>query len=271
MRSRKETRRKTRMTKPLFFLLSLCFSMVVFIGATYAWLTYSDARINRIEAGDYELKIAIQGELGPVILTPNQQTKRNISVRNDSKVPVFVRLSLKELLLMYEIDVQDQTGNANLKDYSSGAPSATIQLKDLSTWQTNQYYKDGNKNRIYKSIEKTNYNYKEDLVDRGTTPLEYLGLNFINYEPSTPNPTMYWIYYQGYFYYSERIYPENSTSILLDSIQLQEQTPNGVKGSFYGQEWKGEAALSTEQVFTAWGIPKTVGNPVYDLLKPRLE
>lgn len=224
---KKITNRRT--FKKSFFILVILYIVVLVIGSTYAWVTMSDERINRVEPAQIEIKI--EGEREQTIISPGIVDKKNIVVRNVSKTPGFIRISLEETLLNFEIDLTDRIGNGNLKELNQ-AITPEIDQNNSATWLPGKTFKVKN-NRFIKAnkVEKNIFKYGD--VNRNTLLFRYVKLKFPNIFTDVQESQAYWLYENGYFYYSEIVDPGMKTSVLVENVTSAGQSPNFIKHAFY--------------------------------------
>lgn len=259
---------KKRQSLILVFLVNL----LILVGGTFAWFTGKDERVNRVDAPDGEIKIKIEGQLTPLILSPGLTVKREVVFRNESQQSVFVRASLNEVLASFEVDTTDQTGNAHLKNYIHVQPPVTpsVSLTDDTTWVKDTFYQ-ANKQELFKISDVSFYKYEEGST--ATKPLDFQPIHLTMgkvFDTFQADKTNYWLYKDGFFYYSEPILPTNTTGIFVDKISLATDTPNRLKGSLYNNSILVDGVVRNDTVYDAWEIPKNPSNAVYQLLSKHL-
>ena len=92
-----------------------------------------------------------------------------------------------------------------------------------------------------------------------TQPFNMIKLNFntpnIRMTKSTDLTEKYWLYENGYFYYSQIVQPDELTEPLMNSLTLSEKTPNIYKTSLYKLHIFMDAHDTTQPVFNEWNIP----------------
>ncbi|MBP1040239.1 hypothetical protein I6N95_04350 [Vagococcus sp. BWB3-3] len=262
-RSRSKSKQK-RTLKKGFMIFSIIYSLVIVIGSTYAWVTMADERINRVETNHVAIKV--EGDQSNTVISPGTVAEKDITVRNISSSAGFVRVSLEEALLTFEIDVTDQMGNGNVKVYPTVAASE-IKLKDLSTWVSGNTYKKAN-NQFFKADLSLQQAYDHEDPARNTTLFQYVELAFPEVFTSIQGGTDYWLYEDGYFYYSEFLKPNQQAEILVKSIKGSQATPNIFKQTFYGLEVQAEGYSLTETSLELMGL--TSSDLAYQMLMSRL-
>lgn len=263
---------RTRFFKISLTVLALAYAFVLVLGSTYAWKTSEDERINRFKTTRLEMKFT--GFLGlQTSWSPKSTMKRDVAVVNQADSPGIVRVSLEELLLTFEIDDQDITGNGNLKEYATaGTP---IKLADKATWQV------GNSLEITRSSFYKGAKREEAAIDFATLASRTGSLKAINLEfndarvlqalptATAPITDNYWLYEDGYFYYSEIILPSETTEVLLASTTLSAEAANDMKFGLYNitgeltSYTQSKAALTQE-----WGL--TPASLAYQMLQAKV-
>lgn len=232
-------------SKVLWMLFCLLLSLLLVVGSTYAWITYSDERINHTQMTVKELSLLIDELFKPDLQwRPGKETEKRVTVQNNGQIPAIARVSLYEFLLQFEVDLRDGegVGNGGLKKVNK-ASSQPIEAEQLSTWKVGNTYDASGVFFVASSVflsdtqnSETAYKYKATPSTEG---LAYLTLHFNEsaiYDSTNPphsNLQDYWYYESGYFYYSEVLQPGDSTIPLLTSVSLAETIPNEYKGALY--------------------------------------
>lgn len=230
--------------KSFLAVFSLFLSLLLVVGSTYSWITYSDEKINQNESHSKKLSAVIDE-----VFTPNLQwaqgktTEKKLLVKNDGQMPALVRISLYEFFTQFTLDMTDGVGNGNQKIVSKSSGS-DMTMEDTATWKKGNTYKIASEkyyvaSEVYKG-DKTNpntaYVYKKSRSFEG---LKYLRIQFNDAdiydenEQPLPGAQNYWYYSDGYFYYSEVLQPQEKTKQLVQSITLASALPNKYKGSLY--------------------------------------
>ncbi|MGX7244202.1 BsaA family SipW-dependent biofilm matrix protein [Enterococcus quebecensis] len=230
--------------KPFLVVFSLFLSLLLVVGSTYSWITYSDEQINQSKPNTKKLSAVIDENFTPNLQwIPGKTTEKSLLVKNNGQVPAIVRVSLYEFLVHFELDMTDGGGNGSQKIVNtSSRPELT--MDDVATWFKGSTYKVASGkyytvSEVYKG-DKTNpntaYVYKGNRTVEG---LKYLTIQFnardiydVNNKPKLGTQN-YWYYSEGYFYYSEILQPKEKTKELLQSVTLDKSLPNKYKGSFY--------------------------------------
>lgn len=269
MKKRKKQPRQTRRVQLKILLLSVLLASVIVIGSTYAWVTWADTRINHVASGRVE--IIVEGKQTPERLTPlNKESPKELTVRNEATMPAIVRVSLEEVLLTFAVDTTDQKGNGHLKEQTSAAANP-IKVEDSGSWQMGATLEQKEGGQVY-VIGEQRVNY----VWNPATPRPELLQQSVSVEmphvvkPTDPIPTgSYWLYYEGYFYYSEALEPGQSSAVLVSSTKLAPKAPNRVKGSLYELTGKGEGYSATlSSIIYGFQLPDS--SPVYQRFKDKL-
>ncbi|MGC6770347.1 BsaA family SipW-dependent biofilm matrix protein [Enterococcus sp. LJL51] len=241
--------------------------------STYAWFVSADSEKNTFEGASLVAEIT-------EVFTPNyewqpgEDTTKIVSVTNTGETPAIVRLSLYEFFLSFQIDVTDQTGDGNLKE-SGVTVMPSVDADNTDTWApavaaAGTFTQDGHNYIAAEAIisgESDRYEY-DNVVRDTTAPLKYLTLNFSsNFKTAIPpaGAQKYWIYENGYFYYSEILQPGEESSPLLDSLTLSKNLPNKYKGSLYKLKIFMDAHDATPAITGAWGVNS--GGDVYQMLE----
>ncbi|MTD38339.1 hypothetical protein GIX45_06835 [Erwinia sp. CPCC 100877] len=240
---------------------------------TYAWFISADSEKNKFEGTSLVAEIT-------EVFTPNyewqpgEETTKIVSVTNTGETPAIVRLSLYEFFLSFQIDVTDQTGNGNLKE-SEKAITPSVDANNTDTWApaataAGTFTHNGHNYIAAEAIisgESDRYEYNNVARDT-TAPLKYLTLNFSsNFKTSIPpaGSQKYWIYENGYFYYSDILQPGEESAPLLDSLTLSKHLPNKYKGSLYKLKIFMDAHDATPVLTDAWGVKS--GGDVFQMLE----
>lgn len=248
-----------------------------FVG-TFAWFTSSDKVENKFESGK------LIAEIEEIFIPneewkPGERTEKEIRVKNTGDIPALVRVSLYEFILRFEVDVTDVTGNANLKTVNQ-PQNPIVDRGDVDTWKKaadgKGTYKQNNLYYVASEAWMSNPKERKDMVDynkkRDTAPYKYISLNFTDKLKTAVdvNATSdYWLYSNGYFYYSRPLKPGESSQELLQSLTLSDAIPNKYKGSLYKMEVYMDAHDVTEPVIGTWNLKST--EPAYDLIKNQLK
>ncbi|EOL47709.1 BsaA family SipW-dependent biofilm matrix protein [Enterococcus caccae] len=251
--------------KPFLAVFSLFLSLLLVVGSTYSWITYSDEKINTSKSNAKKLSAIIEETFTPNLQwVPGKTTTNELSVKNNGQIPAIVRISLYEFFAQFELDMTDSAGNGSRKivNHSSGSD---MQVEDVSTWAKKNTYKVASgkyftASEVYKgdiSNPNTAYVYKGN---RRVDSLSYLTIQFndkdIYDEKNKPisGRKNYWYYSDGYFYYSEVLQPKEKTKQLVQSVVLEKNIPNQYKGSLYQLIPVMDAHDSTTSLLKDWKI-----------------
>lgn len=252
-------------SKPFLAVFSVILSLLVVVGSTYSWITYSDEQINQSKATRKKLSAVIDELFSPNLKwAPGIKTEKNVSVRNNGQVPAFVRISLYEFLAQFELDMNDRAGNGSLKIVSKSS-GTDMKIDDSATWEKGSTYKLASGKyytvaEVYKSDKKnpdTAYMYKKNRI---IEEYNYVTINFndgdISDVDNPPNTGVknYWYYSDGYFYYSEVLQPKDKTTQLIQSVSLDKKLPNKFKGSIYQLVPVMDAHDNTKALLEDWKI-----------------
>ncbi len=252
--------------KLLWGLFSIVLSLLLVVGTTYSWITYSDDRINRNKPNSKQFSVVIDESFTPNLQwSPGTVTEKRLLIKNDGQLPAFVRVSLYEFLAHFELDMVDGTGNGGLK-ISAVSSGTDMSGDDAETWEkgrtyklkTGQYYTVSEVYKGNKSKPNTAYIYNGNRPADG---LKYLMINFNNPDifdkDNQPNNERkhYWYYSEGYFYYSEMLKPKEKTKELIQNVSLDKNLPNKYKGSLYQLVPIMDSHDSTKSLLEDWEIP----------------
>lgn len=271
-------RKKSFHFKFMVAAITFLFSGLMVLGNTYAWFVSEDAKVNQFIGSRLSAEIVEEFE-GNEVWQPGLSTKKVIQVKNIGDVPAFVRLSLYEYLLTFKVDLTDQTGNGNLA-LSMHEKMPTVAFEKADTWiaaasSGGTYTREG-RHYIAQKATVPNvasgtemYKYKDSL--REQTDLKWFKLVFpANVYVSAPplGTKEYWLYSDGYFYYSELLQPNAISQPVLSSVNLKENAPNKMKGALYHLNPQMDAHDSTNSLLSAWGIASP--GDLYNLFHDKL-
>lgn len=267
--------------KRLILLFGMLITITLTVGNTFAWDLFEDKETNTF--GDGKNKVSLKENFNPSDRwSPESMEVKEVFARNKGDYAAFVRISISEALMTFDVDT-DKTGN--LIQLTS-QQSNQVKMDDLSTWQlTNSSYMPKNGNQIFQPISVFPNNVAatgqgfaytlDNLSAREATDLKYISLLFgerVKENESTSALTdNYWLYGgDGYFYYSEALMPGKDTSFLLEKTVLSESTPNRLKGALYKIVIDMDARDISANTLVDWGH-LTPGDEVYEMLKNKVE
>ncbi len=258
-------------------ILLACLSVFSLIG-TFAWFTSADTQVNKFQAG--KLVAEIEETFIPNNKwQPNEKTTKEVRVANTGDIPALVRVSFYEFIMNFEVDLVDKTGNANLKTVKS-AQRPEVKRNNTDTWKEaadkkGSFEYEGKFYLANQAWIPNTTNGKEMYQfgsNRSSAPHKYISLNFSN-DLKTSNPTNqstdYWLYSNGYFYFSRPLKPKEASSDLLKSVTLSSTIPNKYKGSLYKLKIYMDAHDTTEPIIGEWDLKP--GDPAYDLINSQLK
>ena len=236
-----------------------------FIVGTFAWFTSSDYKINQFRGT--RLAAEITEEFYPNMeWRPEETTKKEVCVKNIGESDAFVRVSLYEFLLLFQVDTTDRTGNGNLKTVEKEkkpiVDSADVntwenaaELGGSYTWYSNNYVAS---QAVVPDVKNEKGYYQLDETDRNEL-LKKFKVLFGNVVTIIPNSSAedYWLYEDGYFYYSRPLKAKEQSDRLLNGVSLNGDISNKYKGSLYQMKIFMDAHDLTSNVFTSWGIKST--------------
>ena len=248
--------------KPLFFIFSIVFSVLIVIGSTYSWITYSDEKINQVKTNQKRFSATINETFKTNLAwIPGQTTEKKLKIKNDGEVPEIVRVSLFEYAARFTVDMNDTTGNANIK-ISPTSSGKDMTFEDVATWKKGSTYKISNgKYCTTEAVilsDKTNINTATVYKGERKDILKYLTIQFNDkkiYNKTTNKlNSNYWYYDSGYFYYSDVLQPNEETEPLIQSVTIDGSLPNTYKGSFYQLNPVMDAHDITTSLLEDWKI-----------------
>lgn len=267
--SRLGMRKKLFLT--VFAFLFFCYSV---LGSTYAWFTSEDRVENHFQGT--RLSAEVVHHFSPNLeWAPGMNVYNRISIKNTGEVPALVRVSLYEFLLAFQID----TTTGNLARVSQ-PQNPVVEKHEPNTWQqaANQkgtYASNGTFYIAEKAIVPDLSNHADKLMyndsAREQSALRWFQLGFsttLSEQYQGKNAAPYWLYYDGYFYYSVLLYPNELSEPLLTDITLSSSTPNAFKKVLYQLRPEMEAHDATKIIFQSWQIDTK--SPVYALLEEQL-
>lgn len=264
--------------KTLITVIALLFASLMVLGNTYAWFVSKNDKNNHFEGSRLSVKIVEDFTIETKWASGERVTKR-VAVKNIGDIPAFVRISLYEYLLTFQINTNDQTGNGNLM-LSENAVTPTVDFSDTNTWvksvngQGTYTAVNGEhyiaKKAIVANIPQDRYRTKTDNSNREATELKWLQLGFSSSvsEKVITNTTGYWLYSDGYFYYSKLLLPEEESQPIIENISLDVSAPNKMKGILYKLEPVMDAHDATAVLLDAWNVTTT--HPAYIFYKDQL-
>lgn len=271
-----------KQNKRLLSLFVFLLSCLILVKGTYAWETYSDDKHNQL--GSVGFQVDLKELFNPNNdWQPGKTTTKNVYAYNSGNHGAFVRLSLEEFLMVFEMDIEGQAGEmgtGNLLVMTPTPGSDSIKQDDIKTWKADELYYDQITNEYYQgkeSVPKTlattqsGYIYEKDKRERADSSLTNMVLNFGAVKDYRPELTsQYWLYgNDGYFYYSEKLKPGEETSLFLDSTLLKSSTPNQLKKALYKLKVSFEARQSMEQTLRDWGHTSS-SDQIYLMLKDKV-
>lgn len=283
MNRNKNKRKKNHIPKRDFRIgfgfFALVFSCLLVLGSTYAWFVSADSITNKFEGTRLDAAIV-------EVFTPNLEwksgtdTTKEIRVTNTGPTPELVRISLYEYFLAFQVDTADKTGNGNLVTTKSPViPS--VDAKKVATWEPavsagGTYTYNGQhvvaEEAIVPDAKNNSESYHYGDPAREKSPVHYVTLNFSSHFYETapaPGTTKYWLYEDGYFYYSEVLQPGQVSEALLDSVTLSSSLPNKYKGALYQLNPYMDAHDLTKGLLKSWNVG--TNGPVFDMLNPLLK
>ena len=267
-----------RKKKWMITTISVLFLSIAFISYTYSWFQSNDTITNSFKGTSLydEIVEVFHPETN---WSPNQTVTKEVRIKNTGNVDSMVRVSLYEYLLMFKVDVTDGTGNGNLLTVST-PKNKKVDLSDVTTWQpavdTGGTFTWGNQHYVSDKAyisdpKKISEAVKYDDLLRNNTVYKYIQLNFENVFSSIPTgfSKEYWLYENGYFYYSRPLKAGEDSVLLVKNISLSKAMPNRYKGALYQMQVYLDAHDQTEPIFNNWAVSKS--SQAYKLLDPHIK
>lgn len=245
-----------------FATFSIIFSILIVIGSTYSWITYSDEKINQVKTNQKHLSASINETFKPNLAwNGGETTEKILKIKNNGQIPAIVRVSLFESIAKFVIDMDGSTGNASIKTVSTSSGN-DMTLDDIKTWKKGSTYKVSNsKYYIAESVMLSDTKKIEtatEYMGERNDILKYLTIQFNDkkiYDKQTNKlEKNYWYFDNGYFYFSEILQPSEETEPLIQSVTIDGTLPNMYKGSFYQLIPAMDAHDSSKYLLEDWGI-----------------
>lgn len=274
MSSSKAVKQVLKENKPLFAAFGTGFVLILVIGSTFAWSSFSSWVKNHMqsEVGTLEVKIIEDYEQDSVFDLGKEITKK-VDVRNMSKYPAIVRVQFIESAANFKID--DKTGMLEKKTTQGGSDLA---IKDKAeTWKVGAVYPDQFKKVDFYVINQSEINYQTKYKEDATRP-KLLKPFEITYSPTikeqpTPPPAQvpYWVYENGFFYYSQVLEGNKQSEVsVMESVKmLKENLVNPSKNMLYKIDVNAYGIRANEGSLEKW----TTNQALIDMYKadPKFE
>lgn len=281
--------RTAHQNKLLVAIFSLGLSLLLVVGTTFAWMIDEDEKVNRVDSANKKFDVVLQEDFqSNLTWAPGTTTKKEITAKNVGEMPAFVRLSLYEFFMSFDVNVTDEhrdtavNGNGDLHVYK-GAELGTAKAdpEDPTTWVAGNRYQVGT-DAYYKVTEaflsdvtNTTTAYVYPTAGTRSVPLSYFQLVFESgkvFSASSLPPagtTDYWYFEKGYFYYSEIVTPGDTTTKLLKQVELSNVYSNRYKAAQYKVHAVMDAHDLSKDLFSDWGVTNTdYAYTMYQALMP---
>jgi alternate signal-mediated exported protein len=219
---------KRVLNKPLVLAFAVLYSLLAVIGSTFSWITTSYSRVNKFEGETRFGAVITENFVSDLAWRPGTAVTKELRVTNTEQMSAFVRITLEEILTLYDID--PATGNA------LDSVKETLSVSAGMTRPGELDYIEVQAGRILENIDSLEANYWTIGQSGGTM----------------------------YLYYSEALQPGASTEALLTGIELKGATPNALKNAGYTLRVEMEAVQANADALAGWGLSS--GDPVYELL-----
>lgn len=269
-------------SKPFVASVTLVSAVCVIAVGTYAFTSYTEWVKNHFQSNGSALDVRIVEVFEEETIKPNVTIQKEVKVRNTSSHAGFIRVKLDESFLPFKIDITDQTGNANL--LTTDTAGSEIKREDTATWKVDGTYDSGLTNSSGKKLyyEATNPSDTVTLAEVTNQPVEFqsgdepkrgavlsdiitidFGTNSVFYTaPSAPTGD-YWLYENGYFYYSRPLLGDEMTDTsLINQLVAASELSNVYKGALYKLNVTAEGVYANEGGLVSW----VSGGPVYNML-----
>lgn len=125
--------KKSKKNKKRLLLLAALLAVVSLIAGTFAWLTATDARINRVKSAyvtDGSVTITEKFNPSTTEIIPGGKTEKVVSVTNAGNAPVYVRASFEEVMKYLQAS---KSADASVTKYVATAEEATAPWALAST------------------------------------------------------------------------------------------------------------------------------------------
>lgn len=280
----KAAKERKTLNRIAFVLFTISFSGLMVLGSTYAWFTSEDSATNEFEGTRLTAEIN-ENFIPNYQWSPGKTTRKEVWVTNTGDTAAFIRVSMDEFLISFEMEIEKTTGEEGTGNVLAIVPKpakATINRDAPDTWKTNEYYYKQASDEYYravstapKDLSTTGKGYRvgvpADQAARAASDLAYTNLEYGEVLASfTPSSSDYWLYgNDGYFYYSERVEPGKTTTWLLKSTSLSRSVPNRLKDSLYQIDIKMDAQQSVKGTFDDWSHAGAT-DPIYLMLKDKV-
>ncbi|MBO0428411.1 hypothetical protein JZO82_04485 [Vagococcus fluvialis] len=251
-----------REDKKFFALFGALLSLVLIIGSTFAWSSYSSWVDNHMqsETGMLDVRVSETFEQDSVLL-PDTIIQKEVNVRNNSDKLAVIRVKLIESTTLFELN--KQTGALLTKEKE--AADKEVDREDTKTWEKGNLYKDnlsGDKYYVLKDI------VKDKVFDfSGTTQrdehLKKFNLGFSNAIKLTTDPNAtdpYWVYEDGYFYYSKVLKKNETTAVdLLQTMSLlAKDQKNNMKNELYNLDITAYGVIANNESLKEWNVSSAI-------------
>lgn len=255
--------------RSLFLVAALLYAFVLVIGSTYAWTTYSDERINRTETEKVTLDLELVGEQSTMALDYQKEHVRNLRVKNKNRTPAIVRVSLEELLLAFDIDLDEGTGTGNVRSYAANDAKngPVIKKEEPTSWQVNGFLANAD-GTFKKAVKRSEANFLKNQTRQ--VPFSSIHLKMPNVIDANPGLNgkveNKWVYQEeivdgklkGFFYYSDVLYNQQETTVLVEDVRVKAVASgdtvleNQYKASLYTLNAQLEGGLANIEMLKMW-------------------
>lgn len=257
-----------RKNKRFFGVFTILFTLIIIVGATLAWSSYSEWVDNHLQTNpeDITVKITEKFEQNSV-LSFEKETEKSVKVKNLSDRNAIIRVKFDESILPFELNMTDGEGkgNANLKMIVRDKEKV-IDRTNIDTWEKGSLLdsdlKESNNELYYVAtdtiLKKIAYTGEADRVNSiRPSELSFFKWTFNSelYDvPQVAKSTPYWVFDGTYFYYSQVLKGGETTLIdLLQSVVLSDiSIPNKYKNALYDIGIQAEGIESSKIGLEHW-------------------
>lgn len=223
--------------KLLFASFFIGVMLVLIIGSSFAWSSYSSWVKNHMQSKTGTLEIKVIEDFEPdSIFDAGKPVTKKVNVRNVSDESAIVRVEFDESVATFKLD--EATGM--LQKTEKGAKDTVVSKSDVSTWKKGNIYLGQLEKENYYTIDNSEINYQYKFQEQNKRPdlLKPYSLIFSNGLKAQPDTTIdkaYWIYKDGFFYYSKVLNANEMSEInVLEAVNvLREYLTNDTKNKLY--------------------------------------
>lgn len=242
------------------------FALVILVNATLAWSSYTEWVKNHTQSDPESIAVRITEVFQQdSVLSYTTPVEKSVKVKNISNKKAIIRVKFNESFLPFIINMEDGEEAGQVQTFLMTTEDE-VNPNNISTWNVGNLYDSGrtdsSSNKLYYKATNTilkNVAYTgEANRSSGPAELRYFTWTF-NPDVSTTgtipgNPTPYWVYIDGYFYYSQVVEGGNTTAIdLLQEVALANVSiPNKHKNALYDIQIDAEGVTPNSASVASW-------------------